>query len=76
MKIRKDVKRDAAMVKAAMSGLIVPLAINLGMTMAELNQHGIWLRRQSSRYLNQVVAEVIRLESNNPTQKIKESMDG
>ena len=63
MKFHQDAKRDAALVHAAMNGVVEPIAMALGWKPDDLHAHGEWLRKQGKPYIDEVVAGVEVLEA-------------
>ena len=62
MKFKKDIKLDAVLVHARIHGLYEVAAIGLGLTASEAYNRSLWLRKQSSKYIDQVSDKVVKIE--------------
>lgn len=60
-RFEENVEFDAQLVKAAMHGMLVPLAMGLNMTPNEVQARAEWLQKKP-KYLDRVTDHVIALE--------------
>lgn len=61
-KYKRNVDLDATLVHAAMAGLFVPCAIQLGLSPDEAFGRSLWLKRQPKSYVDKVVNKVMEIQ--------------